>query len=64
MSETIVDISRAFFHEVVHPILQQHFPAETARTAFGVFGYGSEALRLDDEYSEYKAILTELGVAK
>lgn len=51
MSESIIDISRAFFEEVVKPILAEHFPAETRQTAFGVFGYGSEALRLDDEYS-------------
>ncbi|MEZ4863783.1 MAG: DUF4037 domain-containing protein [Caldilineaceae bacterium] len=51
MNESIIDISCEFFEQVVKPILQEHFPAETARTAFGVFGYGSEALRLDDEYS-------------
>jgi hypothetical protein len=51
MNASIIDISRNFFEEVVKPILQEHFPAETARTAFGVFGYGLEALRLDDEYS-------------
>lgn len=48
---SIIDISRTFFHEIVLPILQEHFPHETAQTAFGVFGYGSEALRLDDELS-------------
>jgi hypothetical protein len=51
MSESIIDISRAFFEDVVKPILEAHFPQETAQTAFGVFGYGSEALRMDDEYS-------------
>ncbi len=51
MSESIIDISRDFFNEVVKPILEQEFPAETAQTAFGVFGYGSEVLRLDDAYS-------------
>ncbi|MCB0189824.1 MAG: hypothetical protein KDE31_36380, partial [Caldilineaceae bacterium] len=51
MSESIIDISRNFFEEVVKPLLQQHFPAETAHTAFGLFGYGSEALGLDDAYS-------------
>lgn len=51
MGASIIDISHNFFEEVVNPILQEHFPAETAQTAFGVFGYGSEALRLDDEYS-------------
>ena len=52
MTESIIDISRAFFQEIVLPILQEHFPAETSQTAFGVFGYGSEALRLDDELSQ------------
>lgn len=51
MRESIIDVSRQFFEEIVKPILQQQFPAETAQTAFGIFGYGSEALRLDDEYS-------------
>ncbi len=51
MTESIIDISRQFFEEIVKPILLEHFPDETARTAFGVFGYGSEALGLDDEYS-------------
>ncbi|MDX1520176.1 MAG: DUF4037 domain-containing protein [Anaerolineae bacterium] len=51
MSESIIDVSRSFFEEIVKPILDEHFPAETAQTAFGVFGYGSEALGLDDEYS-------------
>lgn len=51
MTESIIDISRDFFEEIVKPILQEHFPEETAQTAFGVFGYGSEALRLDDAYS-------------
>lgn len=51
MSESIIDVSREFFDEIVKPILMKHFPAETAVTAFGVFGYGSEALRLDDELS-------------
>ncbi len=51
MNESIVDISRNFFEEVVKPILEREFPAEMAQTAFGVFGYGSEALRMDDVYS-------------
>ena len=51
MSESIVETSRAFFGEVVRPILEQHFPEITAVTAFGLFGYGSEALGLDDAYS-------------
>ena len=51
MSESIIDVSRSFFTEIVKPILQEKFPAETAVTAFGVFGYGSEVLGLDDELS-------------
>jgi len=51
MGETIIDISRQFFGEIVRPVLEKQFPAETARTAFGIFGYGSDAMRLDDEYS-------------
>lgn len=49
--ENIVALSRAFFGEVVRPLLEKHFPDETAACAFGLFGYGSEALGLDDEYS-------------
>ena len=51
MSESIVETSRVFFEEVVKPILEAHFPEITAVTAFGLFGYGSEALGLDDEFS-------------
>ena len=49
MSGSIIDVSRDFFNEVVQPILEKEFPAETAQTAFGVFGYGSEVLRMDDD---------------
>jgi len=51
MTKTIIDVSREFFHEIIKPILEREFPAETKQTAFGVFGYGSEVLKLDDEYS-------------
>ena len=51
MSESIIDISRAFFQEIVKPVLEREFPEETAQTAFGVFGYGSEVLGMDDDYS-------------
>ena len=51
MSGSIIDVSRDFFNEVVQPILEKEFPAETAQTAFGVFGFGSEVLRMDDTYS-------------
>ncbi|MCB0043709.1 MAG: hypothetical protein KDE23_28675, partial [Caldilinea sp.] len=33
------------------PILAEHFPDELAVAAIGVFGHGSEALRMDDAYS-------------
>ncbi|MCB6180054.1 DUF4037 domain-containing protein [Rhodobacter sp. Har01] len=48
---SIIDDSHDFWNEVVHPLLQVHFPQEAAQMAAGVFGYGSEVLRLDDEYS-------------
>lgn len=51
MDQSIVDTSRDFFQEVVKPVLEREFPAEMAQTAFGVFGYGSEVLRLDDDFS-------------
>src|SRR5207253_10772770 len=51
MAPSIIDIGREFFVEVVRPILVREFPEETAQTAFGLFGYGSEALGLDDELS-------------
>jgi hypothetical protein len=50
-SSSIREISRAFFAEVVRPILRQEFPEETERGAFGLFGYGSEAYGLDDDLS-------------
>jgi hypothetical protein len=48
---TILDISRDLFFEVVKPILEREFPEETAQTAFGLFGYGSDALQMDDALS-------------
>jgi hypothetical protein len=51
MSESIVDISREFFNEIVLPILLREFPGETAQIACGVFGYGSDVLRMDDDFS-------------
>lgn len=51
MENTINAVSRRFFEEVVLPILEREFPAATAQTAFGLFGYGSEALELDDNFS-------------
>lgn len=52
MSISVVDVSRDFFDEVVKPMLERECPDETAQTAFGAFGYGSEVLRLDDDYSQ------------
>ncbi len=51
MSESIIDVSHRFFNEIVEPILAEEFPDELAAGAFGVFGHGSEALRMDDAYS-------------
>ncbi|MBI1173165.1 DUF4037 domain-containing protein [bacterium] len=48
---TIIDESHAFWTEVVAPLLRARFPSETARMAAGFYGYGSEVLRLDDQYS-------------
>ena len=48
---SIIDDSHDFWDEVVSPLLQARFPAETAQMAAGFFGYGSEVLRLDDGYS-------------
>ncbi|MFZ1769451.1 MAG: DUF4037 domain-containing protein [Caldilinea sp.] len=51
MTESVIDVSRQFFETILLPILQRDFPAETVQTAFGVFGYGSEVMGMDDEYS-------------
>lgn len=51
MTVSILAISRDFFKEVVLPVLERDFPNETAQSAFGIFGYGSEVLGMDDEYS-------------
>lgn len=50
--ESIVDVSRDFFLEIVKPMLERECPEQTAHTAFGAFGYGSEVMRLDDDYSQ------------
>jgi Domain of unknown function (DUF4037) len=52
VEESIIDVSRDFFQEVVKPLLMRECPEETAHTAFGAFGYGSEVLRMDDDYSQ------------
>lgn len=51
MSDSILEVSHRFFESVVLPILQREFPEETAQTAFGLFGLGSEAYLQDDAYS-------------
>jgi hypothetical protein len=51
MSASIIDISHDFFDQIVKPILEEEYPNELAQMTCGVFGIGSEALRLDDEYS-------------
>ena len=48
---SIIAESHEFFDDVVLPLLQQHFPTETEKMAAGFFGYGSEVLGLDDQYS-------------
>jgi hypothetical protein len=51
MAASIIEISRDFYFEIVHPILMREFPEETTQSAFGLFGYGSEALGMDDDLS-------------
>jgi hypothetical protein len=51
MTESIIDISHGFFDEFVRPILARQFLNEFGQMAFGVWGLGSEALRLDDDFS-------------
>jgi len=51
MTESIIEISREFFREVVLPLLGREMPEVAEQAAFGLFGYGSEAYGLDDEYS-------------
>lgn len=52
MEGLTIKTSRDLFFQVVKPVLEREFPEETAQTAFGVFGHGSEALYLDDEISQ------------
>lgn len=49
--DDIIATSRRFFSSVVSPLLQTHFPAESQQMACGLFGYGSECLRMDDDLS-------------
>ena len=52
MGEAILGVSREFFREIVLPVLEREHPGVAAQTAFGLFGYGSEALQLDDAFSK------------
>ena len=47
----IVDTSRAFFEEVVQPILERDIPDIAGQAACGMFGYGSECYGMDDQVS-------------
>ena len=49
--DDIIATSRRFFSSVVSPLLKTHFPAESQQMACGLFGYGSECLRMDDDLS-------------
>src|SRR5438067_13755254 len=51
MRDSIVNVSRELFQQVVLPALARELPEETAQAAFGLFGYGSEAYGFDDELS-------------
>src|SRR5213593_2778973 len=46
-----LDLCRAYFHEVVEPLLTRTCPEEARLAACGRFGYGSECLGMDDEVS-------------
>ncbi|MEE2753433.1 MAG: DUF4037 domain-containing protein [Candidatus Latescibacterota bacterium] len=47
----IVQVSKAFFDEVVLPILGRELPDISSQAACGLFGYGSECYGMDDEVS-------------
>ena len=47
----IVRLSRGFFQDEVLPVLEKEFPGETSVAAAGFFGWGSECLGMDDDYS-------------
>ncbi len=51
MRESIADISRRLFEEVLLPLLEREVPDIVSETAFGLFGYGSEAYGTDDSFS-------------
>ena len=47
----ILEVSRDFFYQLVRPLLTTHFPDLMRVAACGLFGYGSECLGMDDDYS-------------
>lgn len=51
MPESVRSASRSLFLEIVLPLIERHFPEVASRTAFGLFGYGSEAYGYDDKLS-------------
>ena len=51
MKRSVLKISRGVFSDVVLPSRKEHIPDETQVAACGFFGYGSECLSMDDEYS-------------
>ncbi|MDP6356648.1 MAG: DUF4037 domain-containing protein [Planctomycetota bacterium] len=51
MPDGIIAISRRFFESEVLPILETRFPELAEQSALGFFGYGSECLEMDDDFS-------------
>jgi len=47
----IIEISKRFFEQQIRPVLLAEFPEASQRVACGIFGYGSECLGMDDQYS-------------
>ncbi len=52
MAESIITVSHDFFGELVRPVLERECPEITAQMVFGIFGHGSEAFRMDDQFSQ------------
>lgn len=46
-----LDIARAFYEEYGAPMIHDRFPEYESRIAVGLFGEGSDCMRLDDEIS-------------
>ena len=51
MATKIIEISRRFFEKEIKPVLESEFPVASQQVACGIFGYGSECLGMDDQYS-------------